>query len=71
MAFKLKMRSTGTARFHLGCEITEHGEALEVVWLFRPQLFPQEEIQDLASLFEAALARVVRTPDGRPTTLTI
>ena len=71
MAFKLRMRSTGTARFHLGCEITENGEALEVVWLFRPKLFPREEIEDLASLFEAVLARVARTPDSRPAALTI
>ena len=42
MAAKLRMRSTGTARFHLGCEITEEGEPLEVVWLFRPKLFPKQ-----------------------------
>jgi len=71
MAFKLKMRSTGTARFHLGCEITENGEALEVVWLFRPNLFPKEEIQDLSSLFEAVLAQVARTPESRIAALTI
>jgi hypothetical protein len=71
MAFKLRMRSTGTARFHLGCEITENGEALEVVWLFRPKLFPQEEINNLASLFEAVLARVARMPENRTAALTI
>jgi non-ribosomal peptide synthetase component F len=71
MSFKLRMRSTGTARFHLGCEITENGEALEVVWLFRPKLFPKEEIQDLGSLFESVLTYVVRMPDSRPAALTI
>jgi len=71
MAFKLKMRSTGTARFHLGCEITEIGEALEVVWLFRPKLFPKEEINNLGSLFEAVLARVVRMPESRTAAPTI
>jgi hypothetical protein len=65
------MRSTGTARFHLGCEITENGEALEVVWLFRPKLFPEEEIQKLASLFDAVLADVLRSPDSRTAALTI
>ena len=70
MAFKLRMRSTGTARFHLGCEITENGEALEVVWLFRPNLFPQEEINNLGSLFEAVLARVARMPESRTAALT-
>ena len=71
MAFKLRMRSTGTARFHLGCEITENGEALEVVWLFRPKLFPKEEINNLGSLFEAVLARVARMPESRTAALTI
>jgi non-ribosomal peptide synthetase component F len=71
MAFKLRMRSTGTARFHLGCEITENGETLEVVWLFRSQLFPREEVEDLASLFEAVLKQVARTPDSRPAAFTI
>ena len=71
MAFKLRMRSTGTARFHLGCEITENGETLEVVWLFRSQLFPREEVRDLASLFEAVLKQVARTPDSRPAAFTI
>jgi hypothetical protein len=71
MAFKLRMRSTGTARFHLGCEITENGEALEVVWLFRPKLFSEGEINNLGSLFEAVLARVARMPESRTAALTI
>ena len=37
LSAKLRMRSTGTARFHLACEITEEAEQLEVVWLFRPK----------------------------------
>jgi Condensation domain len=71
MAFKLRMRSTGTGRFHLGCEITEIGEALEVVWLFRPKLFPTEEINNLGCLFEAMLAQGVRLPESRTAALTI
>ena len=57
--------------FHLGCEITENGEALEVVWLFRPNLFSEEEINNLGSLFEAVLARVARMPESRTAALTI
>ena len=71
LSVQLKMRSTGTSRFHLGCEITENGEALEVVWLFRPKLFPEEEIQELSSLFQAVLAGVFRSPDSRTAALTI
>ena len=56
LSAKLRMRSTGTARFHLACEITEDDEQLEVVWLFRPQLFPHEKIAELRHLFETTLA---------------
>jgi hypothetical protein len=41
LSVKLRMRSTGTPRFDLGCEITEQGDNLEVVWLFRENLFSQ------------------------------
>jgi hypothetical protein len=44
---------------------------LEVVWLFRPKLFPEAEIQELSSLFEAVLAGVFRSPDSRTAALTI
>jgi non-ribosomal peptide synthetase component F len=62
---KLRMRSTGTARYHLACEITEEGEQLEIVWLFRPQLFPQAEVENLRRLFESVLAGACRTPETR------
>jgi non-ribosomal peptide synthetase component F len=71
LSAKLRMRSTGTARFHLACEITEEGERLEVVWLFRPNFFPVQEIENLGRMFEAVLAgaarqvRVERLPSRR------
>jgi hypothetical protein len=68
---RLRMRSTGTARFHLGCEITENGEALEVVWLFRTGLFSQEEVQKLNAMFEAVLASFSDSPDARTAALAI
>jgi hypothetical protein len=71
LSANLRMRSTGTARFHLGCEITEDGERLEVVWLFRPNLFPQTEIEKLGRLFEAVLASACRSPESRTAALTI
>lgn len=55
LSAKLRMRSTGTARFHLGCEITEDGDSLEVVWLSRPALFARAEIEELDRLFEQIL----------------
>ena len=41
LSVQLKMRSTGTARFHLGCEITENGEALEVVVAISTEIVSQ------------------------------
>ncbi len=63
LSLQLRMRSTGTARFDLACEITEHGESLEVVWLFRDPLFPAEEIQRLSRMFPAVLASVCESPE--------
>ncbi len=65
LSAKLRMRSTGTARFHLACEITEEGEGLEIVWLFRPSLFPADEIENLGRMFEAVLASAGRLPENR------
>ena len=36
---------------------------LEVVWLFRPNLFPHAEIQNLGRLYLAVLASVCRSPE--------
>ncbi len=69
LSAKLSMRSTGTARFQIGCEITVVAHGLEVVWLSRQHLFPQREIEKLASLFQNILASVCRTPDSRLATL--
>ena len=65
LSAKLRMRSTGTARFHLACEITEEGDALEVVWLFRPGIFPPAEIENFGRMFEAVLAGAGRATEHR------
>jgi hypothetical protein len=70
LSAKLRMRSTGTARFHLACEVTEEGEQLEVVWLFRPQLFPQAEVEKLGRMFQSVLGAACRTPEARVASLT-
>jgi hypothetical protein len=70
MSMKLGMRSTGTARFHLGCEITEEAEQLEVVWLFRPKLFPETEVENLERIFRNLLASACRSPESRIAALT-
>ena len=62
---QLKIRSTGTPRFDLACEITEDGDGLEVVWLFRWSRFSQSEIEDLHRLFLTVLTAVCASPDSR------
>jgi hypothetical protein len=71
LSVQLRMRSTGTARFDLGCEITEWGDGLEVVWLFRPNRFSRSDIDDLAGLFLMVLAGVCHAPESRLAALAI
>jgi hypothetical protein len=70
VSLKLRMRSTGTPRFDLGCEITELGDALEVVWLFRETLFSQSEIEELGRLFTTVVESICRVPERRTAVLT-
>lgn len=65
LSAKLRMRSTGTARFLLACEITEDGGQLEVVWLFRPKLFAQAEVENLGAAFQTVLAEGCRPAETR------
>jgi len=69
LSLKLRMRSTGTPRFNLGCEITEQGDELEVVWLFRESLFSQLEIEELDRLFRRVLENVCYLREGRTAAL--
>ena len=62
---RLRMRSTGTARFDLGCEITEIGDELEVVWLFKPNIFSLTSIAEINSLFLSVLTKSCRNPVAR------
>jgi non-ribosomal peptide synthetase component F len=64
MSAKLRMRSTGTARFHLACEITEEAGQLEVVWLFRPKHFPKAEVENLGRIFQTLLTNACRSPEA-------
>jgi len=65
LSARLSMRSTGTARFQLGCEITEDREGLEVAWLFRENLFSQRDIESLDGIFRRVLAGICRSPESR------
>jgi hypothetical protein len=65
LSARLSMRSTGTARFQLGCEITEDGRGLEVAWLFRENLFSPRDIESLDGIFQRVLAGICRSPESR------
>jgi condensation domain-containing protein len=65
LSARLSMRSTGTARFHLGCEITEDRDGLEVAWLFRDNLFSLRDIESLDGIFQRVLADICRSPECR------
>jgi condensation domain-containing protein len=70
LSLKLRMRSTGTPRFDLGCEITEQGDALEVVWLFRENLFSQPEVEELGRLFRTVIENICHVPERQTAALT-
>jgi hypothetical protein len=63
LSARLRMRSTGTPRFDLGCEITERGDTFEVVWLFRATMFSVSDIEELDRRFAAVLASAARAPE--------
>jgi non-ribosomal peptide synthetase component F len=65
LSARLNMRSTGTPRFQVGCEITEDSAGSEVAWLFRENLFSQRDIEDLDGIFQRVLAGICRSPEGR------
>jgi hypothetical protein len=69
LSARLRMRSTGTSRFDLGCEITEEGKALEVAWLFRANLFSQKDVETLDGLLRTVLAGACRSPENRTAAL--
>lgn len=65
LSARLRMRSTGTARFHLGCELTEDGDGLEVVWLARRTVVSPDDISKMDGMFQKVLSEVCRSPQSR------
>lgn len=67
---KLRMRSTGTARFELACELTEVGSELEVVWLYKPDKFSTSTIVELNDLYLTVLMNACKCPANPVNALT-
>ena len=66
LSLQLRMRSTGTARFDLACEINEEGEAMEVAWLFPETAFDATEIDQVSRIYLAVLADACRLEERSP-----
>ncbi len=62
-SLRLRMGSTGTYRFDLACEVTEEGDELEVVWLYRQGMFSMGDIQALHRMYQGTLAGVCASPE--------
>lgn len=65
LSTRLKTISTGTSRFDIACELTEDGDSLEVVWLFRRPVV-DDEVLDLDRLMCAALDEAGRNSGLAP-----
>lgn len=63
LSLQLRMRSTGTARFNLACEINEEGDAMEVAWLFQPNQFSLADIEQVGRMYIDVLAGVCHSPE--------
>jgi non-ribosomal peptide synthetase component F len=65
LSARLRMRSTGTPRLDLGCEITEIGDTFEVVWLYRTNLFSDADLRELDRLYQRVLEISCRNAESR------
>jgi non-ribosomal peptide synthetase component F len=63
LSLQLRMRSTGTARFNMACEINEEGDAMEVAWLFQPNQFERADIEQVGRMYLDVLAGVCHSPE--------
>lgn len=66
LSTRLRTLSTGTSRFDIGCELTEDGDSLEMVWLFRHPFFKEEHVVQLDLLFRAILTEAGINPGFHP-----
>lgn len=68
---KVRVISTGTARFDLACELTEDNGGFEVVWLHRPSVVPIEDVYELDGLFRKVLTSVCSDPKILPAAINV
>lgn len=56
----LRSLSSGTSRFDIGCDLTEDGKQISLIWLSRPSAATRAELGELDRLFRAVLSEVCR-----------
>ncbi len=66
---RIKVVSTGTARFDLACELTDDKGGFEMVWLHRPSVVSAARVRELDALFRQVLTSVCRRPKINPTAI--
>lgn len=65
MEVEYRTRSTGTSRFDLACELTEIGDTMEVVWLFREDMFSLSAIEGMNQHFKNILETICERADAQ------
>ncbi|MFK5923403.1 MAG: condensation domain-containing protein [Verrucomicrobiota bacterium] len=68
---RVRVISTGTARFDLACELTEDNGGFEVVWLHRESVVSLDEVKELNQLFHEVLTSVCEQPKISPAAMKI
>ena len=68
---RLKLVSSGTARFDIACEMTEDGRRLELIWLHRTDVLGSPDVSELDRILRGVIGEVGRNPSLRPADLKI
>jgi hypothetical protein len=67
---RLELVSTGTARFDIGCEITEDGRNLELLWLHRTDVLTHADLAELDRIYRDIIGEIGRNSSARPAVMT-
>ena len=66
IASRLEPISTGTARFDIGCEMTEDGRKLELRWLHRTDALAESDLAELDRIMRGVIGEVGSDSSVRP-----
>ena len=66
---RLERVSSGTARFDIGCEMTEDGRKLELLWLHRTDALAESDLTELDRILRGVIGEVGSDSSVRPAAL--